>query len=257
LTTTRFYSACCKTTLSATRATIFHKSRIPHWSWFYAIMLTLNLSASPSGGFLARHLDVSGNTAWHMLRKMREQYGRICAQGSKCLRGETVCVRHLSLRKMKTARGRHTLPLNVLAVATERNAFAYVMPRRHPREAEHILDALGVRRRLLCDIDPDAVLQGLRGYRLDLPGEADRAARSDRWAAVANCVRFGLYLQYNLRRWPVSVRRSYLQSYLAEFILRYNFAHDKAMMFPLFMASLGTVEYSEERPARFGRRRLD
>jgi hypothetical protein len=109
-----FRSNCCATTVSATRQTLFYQSRIPLWDRLYAIMLTLNLSASPSVGFLARHLDVTENTAWNLLRKMREQFSLICVKGSRCLRGQTVAVQHVRFRKMQTARGRHTFTHSVV-----------------------------------------------------------------------------------------------------------------------------------------------
>jgi hypothetical protein len=220
-------------------------------------MLTLNLSASPSVQFLARHLDVTDNTAWNLLRRMREQFSVICAQGNKCLRGQPVVVQHLRLWGMKTARGRHTVPINVLTVATGQNAFAYVMPKRHPADAERILDALGVKRHVYAGPVPGEVVLRLRGYTVEELTAAARTAHPELWRTLTYSIRFGLYLQYNLRRWPVSVRRSFLQHYLDEFVLRFNFAHDKATLFPLFMSSLGKVEYAEDWPRHFGRRRLD
>jgi hypothetical protein len=220
-------------------------------------MLTLNLSASPSVQFLARHLDVTDNTAWHLLGKIREHFSQICAQGSLCLRDQTVAIKHLRLWKMRSARGRHTTPINVLAVATSQNAFAYVLPKRHRCDAEKVLDVLGVNRRVLSDIDPREFLLRMRGYRLDQLSVEDRSAKSEHWRAVTNCGRLGTYLQYNMRRWPLSVSRSHLQNYLAEFVLRFNFAHDKAMLFPLFMMSLSKVAYAQDWPRHFGRRRLD
>ncbi|HTM96412.1 MAG TPA: hypothetical protein VL100_11430 [Croceibacterium sp.] len=249
LTTTMFYSACCKTTLSATRGTMLHKCRLPHWYWFYTLMLTLSLSASPRVTFLARHLDVSDNTAWHILRKLREQFACICAQGSKTLRGQAVFVKTLKIKNVQTARGRHTVPVSVLAIATDRNAFAYVMPRRHPADARRILDALGVPRTLsVYDVRPRDPLLAVQGYRLEHLTAATRNDDPARWRAAANGIRLATYLRYNMSRWPVSVRRSYLQDYLAEFVLRYNFAHDKAMLFPLFMTSLDRVKYNEKAP---------
>jgi hypothetical protein len=234
----RYQTDCCTATLTPTHGTLFFQHSASLWQWFYALALSFNLTASPSSLFLSRHLDIELSTAWDMLRRIRQQIGYINALGSQSLRGQTVFVDNIRLKNITSANGNRTKASNVLIVSTAANAFALAMPRRRAFYIREVLDRLGVARVLyayLDSTDMTALAPGLRGYETRYLARSEDANSAEVCGAMANGRALATHLFCYLLKWPVVVRKSYVQHYLDDYVFRFNFAHDRSMLFPLFM----------------------
>ena len=76
----RYHCNNCNTTFSVTVQTIFHKTKCDLQKWFLAISLTLNAKKGISARQLARAIEVTKDTAWFMLMRIRKafkEYGEL------------------------------------------------------------------------------------------------------------------------------------------------------------------------------------
>lgn len=79
----RYHCNNCKTTFSVTVQTIFHKTKVDLQKWFLAISLVLNAKKGLSARQLARDIEVTKDTAWYMLMRIRKTF----ADDSELLEG--------------------------------------------------------------------------------------------------------------------------------------------------------------------------
>lgn len=70
----RYHCNNCNTSYSVTVSTIFHKTKIDLQQWFFAISLTLNAKKEISSRQLAKDINVTKDTAWHMQRRIRKAF---------------------------------------------------------------------------------------------------------------------------------------------------------------------------------------
>lgn len=247
-----YQSRCCFTPLNPLRGTPFYRSSKSLWLWFYALMFGFNLSAFPSAGYLGRHLGIDPTTAFDMRRKIREQIAAICDQAAiTSLRGQSVFVQNHRFYKVLSAGGRNRSPTNVFVVSSRESAFAFVVKHRHPSLFRAVLDRLGVDREIYaCDNDMDfrRVARKLSTYRVKLI-HPSKASSQEGWDCFSKGGALGVYLQSVHKKRYRKSNIETLQANLSEFVLRYNFAHDKGMLFPLFLMSLGRITYSDDQVA--------
>ncbi len=64
----------CNTSYSVTVQTIFHKTKCDLQKWFLAISLVLNAKKGLSARQLARDIEVTKDTAWYMLMRIRKAF---------------------------------------------------------------------------------------------------------------------------------------------------------------------------------------
>jgi transposase-like protein len=64
----------CNTSFSVLVGTIFHKTRLDLQKWFVAICLVLNAKKGIAARQLARDINVTKDTAWSMLTRIRRAY---------------------------------------------------------------------------------------------------------------------------------------------------------------------------------------
>lgn len=70
----RYHCNNCNTTYSVTVGTIFHKTKCDLQKWFLAISLVLNAKKGLSARQLARDIEVTKDTAWYMLMRIRKAF---------------------------------------------------------------------------------------------------------------------------------------------------------------------------------------
>lgn len=70
----RYHCNNCNTTFSVTVQTIFHKTKADLQKWFLAISLVLNAKKGLSARQLARDIEVTKDTAWYMLMRIRKTF---------------------------------------------------------------------------------------------------------------------------------------------------------------------------------------
>jgi len=76
----RYHCNNCNTTFSVTVQTIFHNTKCDLQKWFLAISLVLNAKKGISARQLARDIEVTKDTAWFMLMRIRKafkEYGEL------------------------------------------------------------------------------------------------------------------------------------------------------------------------------------
>lgn len=67
-----FQCQCCRKTWSELYGTIFYRSKIPLWKWCVALLEECISTGACSGAALARRIEVSHQSSWKMLTKIRE-----------------------------------------------------------------------------------------------------------------------------------------------------------------------------------------
>jgi transposase-like protein len=70
----RYHCNTCNTTYSVTVGTIFHKTKCDLQKWFLAITLVLNAKKGISARQLARDIEVTKDTAWYMIMRIRKAF---------------------------------------------------------------------------------------------------------------------------------------------------------------------------------------
>jgi len=70
----RYHCNTCKTTFSVTVHTIFHKTKCDLQKWFVAIYIISNSKKGISARQLAREINVTKDTAWFMLMRIRKAF---------------------------------------------------------------------------------------------------------------------------------------------------------------------------------------
>lgn len=68
----RHHCNTCNTDFSVTVNTAFHKTKVDLQKWFMAISLIMDAKKSMSARQLARHIEVTKDTAWLMLMRLRK-----------------------------------------------------------------------------------------------------------------------------------------------------------------------------------------
>jgi transposase-like protein len=68
----RYHCNQCNKSYSVTVKTIFHKSKIDMQKWFYAFMLILDTNEDVSARKLAAALNITKDSAWLMLRRIKK-----------------------------------------------------------------------------------------------------------------------------------------------------------------------------------------
>jgi len=74
----RYHCNNCNTSFSVTVGTIFHKTKLDLQQWFIAVSLVLNARKGISARQLARDINVTKDTGWYMLMRLRRalvEYG--------------------------------------------------------------------------------------------------------------------------------------------------------------------------------------
>ena len=68
----RYHCNACKTTFSVTVNTVFHKRRVDFQKWFTLIWYYFNDTENLPVRQIASKIEVTKDTAWRMLRKVRQ-----------------------------------------------------------------------------------------------------------------------------------------------------------------------------------------
>ncbi len=78
--TNRYHCNNCNTSYSVMVGTIFHNTKLDFQKWFLAISLVLNAKKGLSARQLSRDIEVTKDTAWYMLMRIRKamvEYGNL------------------------------------------------------------------------------------------------------------------------------------------------------------------------------------
>lgn len=76
----RYHCNTCNTSYSVMVGTIFENTKLDFQKWFLAISLVLNAKKGISARQLARDIDVTKDTAWYMMMRIRKnltEYGKL------------------------------------------------------------------------------------------------------------------------------------------------------------------------------------
>lgn len=223
----------CGTLVFPTAGTIFHKSPTPLRLWFYAMYLMASTRCGISAKQLERELGVTYKTAWRMFKQIRT----LMEEDSHDLNGpvemdETYIGGFRKPKKVVAGiverRGRVTA--RVTSDVKARTLLPMLWKRVKPHE-QHIVytDELASYNRL-----------GWLGYQhatvrhsanVYVSGDAHTNTIEGFWSLVKNGIR-GVYH---------AVGPDYLQSYLDEYVFRYNHRKDQESMFEVLLARVPVV----------------
>ena len=67
----RYHCNTCNKSYSVTVGTMFHKTKVDLQKWFYAISLIAN-NENISARQLGKEIDVTKDTAWFMMKRIKE-----------------------------------------------------------------------------------------------------------------------------------------------------------------------------------------
>lgn len=208
--------------------TIFHGTKVPLYSWFWAIYLLTSRKKGLSSVQLSKDISVTQKTAWEMLQKIRSCF----AHDGKVLSGEIELdetfvggkneYRHMD-KKMGTSRGRsHEDKVAVLGML-ERGGNVVCKVTGNTK-------ASSLTQPILDNVDKDAVLymdewQGYNQVKKMYEHKVvdhgknqyvDGDATTNRIEGFWGCSKRSLTGNYN------SVEGSHMQRYFDEFAFRYN-----------------------------------
>jgi hypothetical protein len=235
--TMTYRSRCCGARVSVTRDTIMVQTHMSLWTWLYTFILLLNMSGFPSAHVLARHLGVSSQCAFNMLTKIRRQVGVACQQGIRSLERRAVFVHHCYIRNVKTSGYRGTGKLSVLIMSDGQNVFGVTMKKRGHSEYRRIIRRTGCGQVHTNSIRIFGQLSHISSIDAQLMQVATTHYPPQVREAHNLASSFAVYLQRSMRIIRVPVARDKAQLYIDEFVFRFNFASDKAMLYPLFLSS--------------------
>lgn len=74
----RYHCNNCNTAFSVTVGTVFHNTKLDLQKWFLAVSLVLNAKKGISARQLSRDIEVTKDTAWYMMMRLRKaltEYG--------------------------------------------------------------------------------------------------------------------------------------------------------------------------------------
>lgn len=232
--TQRAYSCMfCGTLVFPTAGTIFHKSPTPLRLWFYAMFIMASTRCGVTAKQLERELGVTYKTAWRMFKQVRmlmeedahDLIGPVEMDESYFggFKAPKVIVGGIVER-----RGRVTA--RVTSDVKARTLLPLLWKRVKPYEQQVVYtDELASYNRL-----------GKLGYRHEtvrhrahvyVSGDAHTNTIEGFWSLVKNGIR-GVYH---------AVGAHYLQTYLDEYVFRYNHRKDQASMFEVLMARVPVV----------------
>ena len=223
----------CGTLVFPTAGTIFHKSPTPLRLWFYAMYLMASTRCGISAKQLERELGVTYKTAWRIAHQIR----MLMEEDSHDLNGpvemdETYVGGVGSPKTVVTGiverKGRVTA--RVTTDVKARTLLPMLWRRVRPHEQQVVYtDELASYNRL-----------GWLGYRhstvrhsanVYVSGDAHTNTIEGFWSLVKNGIS-GVYH---------AVGTDYLQSYLDEYVFRYNHRRDPASMFEVLLARIPVV----------------
>jgi transposase-like protein len=242
----RAYSCMhCGTLVFPTAGTIFHKSPTPLRLWFYAMYLMAQTRCGISAKQLERELGVTYKTAWRMFKQIRmlmeedahdlqgpmeadETYiggvrrGQGAGAGGKAVvMGIVERKGRVTARVTKDVKARTLMPMLWKRVEAHAGHMVYT----DELASYNLLPKLGyghqtVRHSAKVYVDAAAHTNTIEGF----------------WSLVKNGIR-GVYH---------AVGHQHLQTYLNEYVFRYNHREDET---PMFLTLLSRIPVLAERPA--------
>lgn len=223
----------CGTLVFPTAGTIFHKSPTPLRLWFYAMYLMASTRCGISAKQLERTLGVTYKTAWRMFKQIRLLMEEDAHDLSGTLEMDETYVG--GFRKPKTVvagiverKGRVTA--RVTTDVKARTLLPMLWKRVKPWERNIVYtDELASYRRLgWFGYHHETVTHSANVY---VRGDVHTNTIEGFWSLVKN----GIHGVYH------AVGTDYLQTYLNEYVFRYNHRKDRESMFEVLLARLPVV----------------
>lgn len=236
----------CNTSFSVLVGTIFEASNLPLSKWFIAISLVMHAKKGISSRQLARHIDVTKDTAWYVQKRLRDAMQNT---DKKLLKGivevdETYVGgqtknKHKKVREGLHAQGKvatgamHKAPVFGLLSSSGRVS-TQVVEHADGKTLKPIINNRVDRKSVIVS-DGFGAYSGLnkkyRGHEV-VNHEKDEYVRgtyhTNNIEGFWSLVKRGIVGQYH------KITRKYLQNYLDEFSFKYNFKGEEKI-FELFL----------------------
>lgn len=236
----------CNTSFSVLVGTIFEASNLPLSKWFIAISLVMHAKKGISSRQLARHIDVTKDTAWYVQKRLRDAMQNT---DKKLLKGivevdETYVGGQTKNKHKKVREGLHAQ--GKVATGAMHKAPVFGLLSRSGRVSTQVVEHADgktlkpiinnrVDRKSVIVSDGFGAYSGLnkkyRGHEV-VNHEKDEYVRgtyhTNNIEGFWSLVKRGIVGQYH------KITRKYLQNYLDEFSFKYNFKGEEKI-FELFL----------------------
>jgi transposase len=231
----RSYACLCGHHVYPTHGTIFHKSKTPLRSWFYAIYLMSQSRNGVSARELQRQLGVTYKCAWRMSNRIR----KLMEQDKTPLEGVVEADETYIGGRHKGPTGRGALGKTAVFGIVQRqgNVRAIVVDNV---KTYTLLNAIkeSVRKGSVMNTDEMLSYQLVVTLGIEHQTVKHSAGEYVRGDVHTNSIEgFWGQLKRSLSGTYCSVSRKHLQSYLDEFVFRYDHRHDEEPL-PLTLLSM-------------------
>lgn len=234
----------CLHQIAPTANTIFHDTRTPLVSWFYAIYLFVTTRHGVSGKELQRQLGVTYKTGWRIGQQIRLLMGS--AEEFVALKGHVEIDEHFHGGRIARSQGNPRDNKTVIVGMKERGG---------PFRAEVAPDTKTVtlRKIVLENIQPRTTVSTDEHHGYRLLGDADYTHGSvnhnkKEWAKtdpetgvrhhVAHVESFWRLFKWSVKSTHIHVSPKYMQRYLDEFSFRSNHRQMQNAMFDLLIGAI-------------------
>jgi transposase len=234
----------CRFQIAPTANTIFHDTRTPLVSWFYAIYLFVTTRHGVSGKELQRQLGVTYKTAWRMGQQIRLLMGS--AEEFVALKGHVEIDEHFHGGRISRKDGNPRDNKTIIVGMKERGG---------PIRAEVAPDTKTktLRKIVLDNIQPRTTVSTDEHHGYRLLGDADYTHGSvnhhkKEWVKVdpetgvrhhvAHVESFWRLFKWSVKSTHIHVSPKYMQRYLDEFSFRSNHRQMENAMFDLLLGAV-------------------
>jgi transposase len=233
----------CRHQIAPTANTIFHDTRTPLVSWFYAMYLFVATRHGVSGKELQRQLGVTYKTAYRMGQQIRSLMGSV--DEFVALKGHVEIDEHFSGGRIARRDGNPRDNKTIIVGLKERGG---------PMRAEVAPDTKTktLRRIVLMNVQPETTISTdeHHGYRLLSGADYKHGSvnhNKKEWARrdadgthhhVAHVESFWRLFKYSVKSTHIHVSAKHMQRYLDEFTFRSNHREMGNAMFDLMIGAL-------------------
>lgn len=233
----------CFHQIAPTANTIFHDTRTPLVSWFYAMYLFVVTRHGVSGKELQRQLGVTYKTAWRMGQQIRDLMGSV--DEFVALKGHVEIDEHFHGGKIKRTEGNPRDNKTIIVALKERGG---------PIRAEVAPDTTTktLRKIVLMNVQPDTTVSTDEHHGYRLLGKSDYKHGSvnhhkKEWVRVdedgtrhhvAHVESFWRLFKWSVKSTHIHISAKHMQRYLDEFTFRSNHRQMQNAMFDLLIGAL-------------------
>lgn len=240
-----FTTSCCNNAqIFPLSGTVFHRTKIPLWNWFFLLLNFTNSKTGFSSTHARRLLGISQEIAFHMCDRIRTHLALL-----ECTRfiggpGQYVYIDEALVRGI-TSDGELDNRIIVLGICTDTELNSVIVPDRKAGTLIPIIERMVAPGSILVT-DSFASYRSLasRGWRREVVNHSKNIYVNENGISQAQIETYWKYLKKSLRGTHLKVSRRNVWKYISAFNFVYNrrktsneIFWDSVSLFPNFLAS--------------------